>query len=316
MPQWFLFFACVLCVCSVQHLHKHCCVHMNALHSLWQVAQPVQVVRDGLAQIAIALWLRGIRAHKNARLLQEVGVRQWGMPELPGPSALPTPDRLSLSSTAARRTCSSLSICSFSRSSSSCIIIRPSSGLGPALEDILGETQANFYSLEATFWPLQTEENRDYRCDMSLFYRYSGYRWGVNDLRWMIRIIITERKYHEGLSKGLKCCPLPLTKGSPPLTMIQITPPPVPVPEVEKTADVPTIFFPSNHSFTSPVIIHHSVIRRLLHFPPWALKRTLSPRCARAFEPMSRMLTWQQIVVVCRSSVFILYTYDVKYDLS
>lgn len=83
----------------------------------------------------------GIKGHKCINQHKPVagGEVLWVRGRLAGrpPYLVPTPDKLSLSSTAARRTCSSLSICSLSRSSSSCIIIRPSSGRGPALEDIL-----------------------------------------------------------------------------------------------------------------------------------------------------------------------------------
>lgn len=63
-----------------------------------------------------------------------------------------TPDTLSFSSTAARRTCSSLSICSFSRSSSSCIIIRPSSGLMPPLVAMLWVTETHLLFWDAPHW--------------------------------------------------------------------------------------------------------------------------------------------------------------------
>lgn len=178
-----------------------------------------------------------------------------GTPTLP-----PTPDKLSLSSTAARRTCSSLSICSFSRSSSSCIIIRPSSGLGPALEDILG---TNFHSLEATFWLLQKKQRLEVQHFVILSIQRVYCRWRMNDLRWMSRLIIMERKYHEWWSGRLKCCPLPFTKGTPPF-------PPQSRLECRRLnlflPFIPLIHLSSHHS---------SVIQCFLQFSSWALERTL-----------------------------------------
>lgn len=142
---------------------------MDALHSLRQVVQPVQVVRDGLAQVSIALGLKGMHAQGVRRLLH--GVR-WGT------STRPTPDKLSLSSTAARRTCSSLSICSLSRSSSSCIIIRPSSGLGPALVDILEKQRQAFGQ-----WLLQKKHTPGVLRE----------RVNMNDAGWMNSFIIMGR---------------------------------------------------------------------------------------------------------------------------
>lgn len=54
-----------------------------------------------------------------------------------------TPDRCSFRSAAESRMCSSLSICSFRRSSSSCIIIRPSSVLLTCLPTILLQTDTH-----------------------------------------------------------------------------------------------------------------------------------------------------------------------------
>lgn len=83
------------------------------------------------------LWIRRKECH-NRRQLKE---NEFQTVRITDGDLFPvqcTPDKLSFISTAARRTCSSLSICSFSRSSSSCIIIRPSSGLTPPLLAILG----------------------------------------------------------------------------------------------------------------------------------------------------------------------------------
>lgn len=80
----------------------------------------------------------------------------------------PTWDKLSFSSAAPRRTCSSLSICSFSRSSSSCIIIRLSSDF--TVVAILAQRNLVFYKTRTEayhcalyrptgMWSLTTEKN-------------------------------------------------------------------------------------------------------------------------------------------------------------
>ena len=107
-----------------------------------------------------------------------------------------TPDKLSFSSVVEKRTCSSLSICSFKRSSNSCIIISRSSGLIVRLPGILTQNKfSQSRSLAISWnnshvvvarsyqvglgprprltWKQLAGKQTQYRCALLMFYQFS-----------------------------------------------------------------------------------------------------------------------------------------------